>query len=96
LIVDLHAHYAMHLVPRTAGTPIDLFSTARPWPYSALWRRGFRCVAAGGSEPSAKEPQSDEVLTTGEPIDEAALFALRPASEVSDFARSSCRGGEET
>jgi microsomal dipeptidase-like Zn-dependent dipeptidase len=28
LIVDLHAHYAMHLVPKTAGTPIDLFSTA--------------------------------------------------------------------
>jgi membrane dipeptidase len=28
LIVDLHAHYATHLVPKTAGTPIDLFSTA--------------------------------------------------------------------
>jgi microsomal dipeptidase-like Zn-dependent dipeptidase len=28
LIVDLHAHYAMHLVPKAAGTPIDLFSKA--------------------------------------------------------------------
>jgi microsomal dipeptidase-like Zn-dependent dipeptidase len=28
LIVGLHAHYAIHLVPKTAGTPIDLFSTA--------------------------------------------------------------------
>jgi microsomal dipeptidase-like Zn-dependent dipeptidase len=29
LIVDLHAHYAMHLIPRATGTPIDLFSTAK-------------------------------------------------------------------
>ena len=28
MIVDLHAHYAMHLLPQSAGTPIDLFSTA--------------------------------------------------------------------
>ena len=28
MIVDLHAHYAMHLLPQTQGTPIDLFSTA--------------------------------------------------------------------
>jgi microsomal dipeptidase-like Zn-dependent dipeptidase len=29
LIVDLHAHYAMHLVPRASGTPIDLFAKAK-------------------------------------------------------------------
>jgi microsomal dipeptidase-like Zn-dependent dipeptidase len=29
VIVDLHAHYAMHLVPHAAGTPIDLFSKAK-------------------------------------------------------------------
>ncbi len=29
MIVDLHAHYAMHLIPEAEGTPIDLFSTAK-------------------------------------------------------------------
>lgn len=29
MIVDLHAHYAMHLVPQPAGSPIDIFSTAK-------------------------------------------------------------------
>jgi hypothetical protein len=29
LIVDLHAHYAMHLIPQATGTPIDMLSTAR-------------------------------------------------------------------
>jgi membrane dipeptidase len=29
MIVDLHAHYAMHLVPQGAGTPIDMLSTAK-------------------------------------------------------------------
>ncbi len=29
MIVDLHAHYAMHLLPEAEGTPIDLFSTAK-------------------------------------------------------------------
>ena len=29
MIVDLHAHYAMHLLPQTTGTPIDMLSTAK-------------------------------------------------------------------
>ena len=29
MIADLHAHYAMHLIPEAEGTPIDLFSTAK-------------------------------------------------------------------
>ena len=29
MIVDLHAHYAMHLVPEAAGTPIGIFSTTK-------------------------------------------------------------------
>jgi microsomal dipeptidase-like Zn-dependent dipeptidase len=29
LIVDLHAHYAMHLLPKTDGSPIDLLTTAK-------------------------------------------------------------------
>jgi microsomal dipeptidase-like Zn-dependent dipeptidase len=29
LIVDLHAHYAIHLVPQAAGNPIDMLSTAK-------------------------------------------------------------------
>jgi membrane dipeptidase len=29
LIVDLHAHYAMHLVPQAAGTAIEMLSTAK-------------------------------------------------------------------
>jgi microsomal dipeptidase-like Zn-dependent dipeptidase len=29
MIVDLHAHYAMHLLPRADGAPIELLSTAK-------------------------------------------------------------------
>ncbi len=29
MIVDLHAHYAMHLLPEAEGTPIDAFSKAK-------------------------------------------------------------------
>ncbi len=29
MIVDLHSHYAMHLLPKAEGTAIDLFSTAK-------------------------------------------------------------------
>ena len=29
MIVDLHAHYGMHLVPDVDGTAIDLFATAK-------------------------------------------------------------------
>jgi len=29
VIVDLHAHYAMHLLPEDEGTPIDVFSKAK-------------------------------------------------------------------
>jgi len=29
MIVDLHAHHAMHLIPQATGTPIDMLSTAK-------------------------------------------------------------------
>jgi hypothetical protein len=29
MIVDLHTHYAMHLLPRDDGTPLDLLATAK-------------------------------------------------------------------
>ena len=53
MIVDLHSHYAMHLLPKAEGTAIDLFSTAKG---RARLRDRVRALARRARQPLRQLP----------------------------------------